>query len=539
MKFTEFNLSQDIQSAVVTAGFEKASPIQEMTIPLALEGKDVIGQAQTGTGKTAAFGLPTLNKIRTNENIIQALVIAPTRELAVQSQEELFRFGREKGVKVRSVYGGSSIEKQIKALKSGAHIVVGTPGRLLDLIKRKALILDHVETLILDEADEMLNMGFLEDIEAIISRVPADRQTLLFSATMPAPIKQIGVKFMKDPEHVQIKNKELTNVNVDQYYVRVKEQEKFDTMTRLMDVNQPELSIVFGRTKRQVDEITRGLKLRGFRAEGIHGDLDQNKRLRVIRDFKNDQIDILVATDVAARGLDISGVTHVYNYDITQDPESYVHRIGRTGRAGKSGESITFVSPNEMGYLSMIENLTKKQMKPLRPATAEEAFQAKKKVALKKIERDFADETIRSNFDKFKGDAVQLAAEFTPEELALYILSLTVQDPDSLPEVEIAREKPLPFKYVGGGHGNKNGKGGRGRDNRNRGDRRGGYRGDRNRDERDGDRRRQKRDKRDGHDGSGNRDFKRKSKRNSKDFFNKEKKSSAKNTGFVIRHKGE
>ncbi|HGH9623221.1 TPA: DEAD/DEAH box helicase [Streptococcus pyogenes] len=539
MKFTEFNLSQDIQSAVVTAGFEKASPIQEMTIPLALEGKDVIGQAQTGTGKTAAFGLPTLNKIRNNENIIQALVIAPTRELAVQSQEELFRFGREKGVKVRSVYGGSSIEKQIKALKSGAHIVVGTPGRLLDLIKRKALILDHVETLILDEADEMLNMGFLEDIEAIISRVPADRQTLLFSATMPAPIKQIGVKFMKDPEHVQIKNKELTNVNVEQYYVRVKEQEKFDTMTRLMDVNQPELSIVFGRTKRRVDEITRGLKLRGFRAEGIHGDLDQNKRLRVIRDFKNDQIDILVATDVAARGLDISGVTHVYNYDITQDPESYVHRIGRTGRAGKSGESITFVSPNEMGYLSMIENLTKKQMKPLRPATAEEAFQAKKKVALKKIERDFADETIRSNFDKFKGDAVQLAAEFTPEELALYILSLTVQDPDSLPEVEIAREKPLPFKYVGGGHGNKNGKGGRGRDNRNRGDRRGGYRGDRNRDERDGDRRRQKRDKRDGHDGSGNRDFKRKSKRNSKDFFNKEKKSSAKNTGFVIRHKGE
>lgn len=535
MKFTEFNLSEDIQSAVVTAGFEKASPIQEMTIPLALEGKDVIGQAQTGTGKTAAFGLPTLNKIRTNENIIQALVIAPTRELAVQSQEELFRFGREKGVKVRSVYGGSSIEKQIKALKSGAHIVVGTPGRLLDLIKRKALILDHVETLILDEADEMLNMGFLEDIEAIISRVPADRQTLLFSATMPAPIKQIGVKFMKDPEHVQIKNKELTNVNVDQYYVRVKEQEKFDTMTRLMDVNQPELSIVFGRTKRRVDEITRGLKLRGFRAEGIHGDLDQNKRLRVIRDFKNDQIDILVATDVAARGLDISGVTHVYNYDITQDPESYVHRIGRTGRAGKSGESITFVSPNEMGYLSMIENLTKKQMKPLRPATAEEAFQAKKKVALKKIERDFADDAIRSNFDKFKGDAIQLAAEFTPEELALYILSLTVQDPDSLPEVEIAREKPLPFKYVGGGHGNKNGKGGRGRDNRNRGDRR----GDRNRDERDGDRRRQKRDKRDGHDGSGNRDFKRKPKRNAKDFFNKEKKSSPKNTGFVIRHKGE
>ncbi|HEL0679334.1 TPA: DEAD/DEAH box helicase [Streptococcus equi subsp. zooepidemicus] len=537
MKFTVFNLSEDIQSAVVTAGFEKASPIQELTIPLALEGRDVIGQAQTGTGKTAAFGLPTLNKIRTADNTIQALVIAPTRELAVQSQEELFRFGRDKGVKVRSVYGGSSIEKQIKALKSGAHVVVGTPGRLLDLIKRKALRLDHVETLILDEADEMLNMGFLEDIEAIISRVPDHRQTLLFSATMPAPIKEIGVKFMKNPEHVQVKNKELTNVNVDQYYVRVKEQEKFDTMTRLMDVQQPELSIVFGRTKRRVDEITRGLKLRGFRAEGIHGDLDQNKRLRVIRDFKNDQLDILVATDVAARGLDISGVTHVYNYDITQDPESYVHRIGRTGRAGKSGESITFVSPNEMGYLTMIEHLTKKRMKPLKPATAEEAFQAKKKVALKKIERDFADDTIRSNFEKFKGDAMKLAAEFTPEELALYILSLTVQDPDTLPEVEIAREKPLPFKYVGGGHGNKNGKTGRGNRSRSgRDNRRGGYRRDRRTDY-DGERR-PKHDKRDSHDGSGSYDFKRKQKRSNKDLHKKGKAVEAKTSGFIIRHKG-
>ncbi|HEL0582381.1 TPA: DEAD/DEAH box helicase [Streptococcus equi subsp. zooepidemicus] len=537
MKFTAFNLSEDIQSAVVTAGFEKASPIQELTIPLALEGRDVIGQAQTGTGKTAAFGLPTLNKIRTADNTIQALVIAPTRELAVQSQEELFRFGRDKGVKVRSVYGGSSIEKQIKALKSGAHVVVGTPGRLLDLIKRKALRLDHVETLILDEADEMLNMGFLEDIEAIISRVPDHRQTLLFSATMPAPIKEIGVKFMKNPEHVQVKNKELTNVNVDQYYVRVKEQEKFDTMTRLMDVQQPELSIVFGRTKRRVDEITRGLKLRGFRAEGIHGDLDQNKRLRVIRDFKNDQLDILVATDVAARGLDISGVTHVYNYDITQDPESYVHRIGRTGRAGKSGESITFVSPNEMGYLTMIEHLTKKRMKPLKPATAEEAFQAKKKVALKKIERDFADDAIRSNFEKFKGDAMKLAAEFTPEELALYILSLTVQDPDTLPEVEIAREKPLPFKYVGGGHGNKNGKTGRGNRSRSgRDNRRGGYRRDRRTDY-DGERR-PKHDKRDSHDGSGSYDFKRKQKRSNKDLHKKGKAVEAKTSGFIIRHKG-
>ena len=523
VKFNEFKLSAELLTEIDKAGFVEASPIQEQTIPLALEGKDVIGQAQTGTGKTAAFGLPTLEKIRTEEATIQALVIAPTRELAVQSQEELFRFGRSKGVKVRSVYGGSSIEKQIKALKSGAHIVVGTPGRLLDLIKRKALKLQDVETLILDEADEMLNMGFLEDIEAIISRVPESRQTLLFSATMPEAIKRIGVQFMKDPEHVKIAAKELTTELVDQYYIRVKEQEKFDTMTRLMDVEQPELSIVFGRTKRRVDELTRGLKIRGFRAEGIHGDLDQNKRLRVLRDFKNGNLDVLVATDVAARGLDISGVSHVYNYDIPQDPESYVHRIGRTGRAGQTGQSITFVAPNEMGYLQIIENLTKKRMKGLKPATAEDAFYAKKQVALKKIERDFADETIRENFEKFAKDARKLAAEFSPEELAMYILSLTVQDPDSLPEVEIAREKPLPFKPSGGGFGGK-GKSGRG-----------GRRGD---DRRDRDRR-----------GSARRDEYRKGGR-STDRFDKDKRyrkdhkkprttSSEKKTGFVIRNKGD
>ena len=522
LKFNEFNLSASLLAEIEKAGFVEASPIQEQTIPLALEGKDVIGQAQTGTGKTAAFGLPTLEKIDVDNTVIQALVIAPTRELAVQSQEELFRFGRSKGVKVRSVYGGSSIEKQIKALKSGAHIVVGTPGRLLDLIKRKALKLNHIETLILDEADEMLNMGFLEDIEAIISRVPEERQTLLFSATMPDAIKRIGVQFMKEPEHVKIAAKELTTELVDQYYIRVKEGEKFDTMTRLMDVEQPELAIVFGRTKRRVDELTRGLKIRGFRAEGIHGDLDQNKRLRVLRDFKNGNLDVLVATDVAARGLDISGVTHVYNYDIPQDPESYVHRIGRTGRAGKSGQSITFVAPNEMGYLQIIENLTKKRMKGMKPATAEEAFQAKKHVALKKIERDFEDESIRTNFEKFGKDARKLAAEFTPEELAMYILSLTVQDPDSLPEVEIAREKPLPFKPSSGGFSGK-GKGGRGN----------GYRGDQRRD-------RNRREDRDG----GRRDFKRKSNKNSRDFEGKENKrphrtSSEKKNGFVIRNKGD
>ena len=522
MKFNELHLSTELLAEIEKAGFVEASPIQEQTIPLAMAGKDVIGQAQTGTGKTAAFGFPTLEKIDTDNPAVQALVIAPTRELAVQSQEELFRFGRSKGVKVRSVYGGSSIEKQIKALKSGAHIVVGTPGRLLDLIKRKALKLNQIETLILDEADEMLNMGFLEDIESIISRVPEERQTLLFSATMPDAIKRIGVKFMKEPEHVKIAAKELTTELVDQYYIRVKENEKFDTMTRLMDVEQPELSIVFGRTKRRVDELTRGLKIRGFRAEGIHGDLDQGKRLRVLRDFKNGNLDVLVATDVAARGLDISGVTHVYNYDIPQDPESYVHRIGRTGRAGKSGQSITFVAPNEMGYLQIIENLTKKRMKGLKPATAEEAFQAKKKVALKKIERDFADESIRSNFEKFGKDARKLAVEFSPEELAMYILSLTVQDPDTLPEVEIAREKPLPFKPSGGGFGGK-GKGSRG--------------GNSNR--RSNDNRRDRGGRRDQFKKGRKEERFDKENRYRKDHKKPRNTSSEKKTGFVIRNKGD
>lgn len=440
LKFTELGLSEDILSAVSKAGYETPTPIQEQTIMLALDGKDVIGQAQTGTGKTAAFGLPTLDKIDINGGL-QALVIAPTRELAVQSQEELFRFGRDKGVKVRSVFGGASIDKQIKALKSGAHVVVGTPGRMVDLIKRRALQLGDIETLILDEADEMLNMGFIDDLEFIIKATPtATRQTLLFSATMPDAIKKIGVKFMKEPQHVKIVSKEMTSDLIDQYYVKAKEFEKFDVLTRLIDVQKPELAIIFGRTKRRVDEITRGLKLLGYRAEGIHGDLAQQKRLAVLRDFKNDNLDVLVATDVAARGLDISGVTHVYNYDITQDQESYVHRIGRTGRAGKSGLSITFVSNNEMGYLRAIERLTKKEMKGMKPPTREEAYQASLAVAFDEIKRDLTDEKISAKLNKFDEDADKLLAEYDAKLLVSLLLQAKVSDPDTRPKVDIAPE---------------------------------------------------------------------------------------------------
>lgn len=453
MKFSELGLSEDILTTLKTIGYETPTPIQEKTIPLVLAGRDVIGQAQTGTGKTAAFGLPTIQKIDASGSL-QALVIAPTRELAVQNQEELFRFGKGKRLKVRIVYGGSSIERQIRDLHAGAQIVVGTPGRIVDLIKRYALDLSAVKTLILDEADEMLNMGFLDDIEFIIGKTSSERQTLLFSATMPNEIKKIGVKFMQNPEHVHIAGEEMTVDKIDQYFIKCKDFEKFDILTRLLDVERPDLAIIFGRTKRRVDQLTRGLKIRGYRAEGIHGDLDQSKRLNVLRDFKTGHLDILVATDVAARGLDISGVTHVYNYDITQDQESYVHRIGRTGRAGKSGQSVTFVSYNEMGYLSAIEKLTKKPMKGMKPPTKEEAYKASLCVAMDSIVQDLKDTTLSEKLTKFDQDVDVLLTKFDVKTLVALLLQDRVKDPDTMEKVDIAPEKPLPFN--GGDHSGYN-----------------------------------------------------------------------------------
>lgn len=468
MKFKELELSPELLKSVERAGFEEATPIQAETIPLALVGKDVIGQAQTGTGKTAAFGLPMLEKIDPDRHELQGLVIAPTRELAIQTQEELYRLGRDKKVRVQAVYGGADIGRQIRGLKDRPHIVVGTPGRMLDHINRHTLKLGTVQTLVLDEADEMLNMGFLEDIEKIIFQVPDQRQTLLFSATMPPAIKNIGVKFMKSPHHVKIKAKEMTADLIDQYYVRAKEYEKFDIMTRLFDVQTPELTIVFGRTKRRVDELARGLEARGYRAEGIHGDLSQQKRMSVLRSFKSGHLDILVATDVAARGLDISGVTHVYNYDIPQDPESYVHRIGRTGRAGKGGMSVTFVTPNEMDYLHVIENLTKKRMTTLRPPTEKEAFKGQLGAAVEQIETKLAE----NGLDKYLQTADKLLEEYSAQDLVALLLKTTAKDPADAVPVKITPERPLPMQKKGY---NKNGKRGGG-NNRNRRDG-GNYRG--------------------------------------------------------------
>lgn len=440
MKFIELPLADDILAGVADAGFEEATPVQAATIPVVLEGRDVIGQAQTGTGKTAAFGLPTLQKIDMDDRHVQALVVSPTRELAIQTQEELYRLGKHKKVRVQAVFGGADINRQIKMLQRGAQIVVGTPGRLLDHIKRGTLNLTHVHTLVLDEADEMLNMGFLEDIEAIISAVPKERQTLLFSATMPADIKRIGVQFMQEPEHIRIKAKEMTADLIDQYFVRAKEQEKFDVLTRLLDIQRPELAIVFGRTKRRVDELSHGLELRGYKAEGIHGDLSQQKRMNVLKAFKKGELDVLVATDVAARGLDISGVTHVYNFDIPQDPESYVHRIGRTGRAGQDGVSITFVAPNEMSYLQTIERLTKKRMTPLKPPTKKQAFQGKMEAAMEEVGQSMQE----ADFDRYLAHSDQLLESYSARDLVALLLKTVAKEEEAAVPVKITPERPLP-----------------------------------------------------------------------------------------------
>ncbi|MDN6116615.1 MAG: DEAD/DEAH box helicase [Lacticaseibacillus paracasei] len=458
MKFKELGLDHDLLKAIAQSGFEEATPIQAETIPLVLAGKDVIGQAQTGTGKTAAFGLPILQNIDKADRSIQALVISPTRELAIQTQEELYRLGQDKKIKVQAVYGGADIRRQIRQLSEHPQIVVGTPGRILDHIGRHTLKLQNLKVLVLDEADEMLDMGFIDDIEKIVEQMPTARQTLLFSATIPASIMRLTNKFMHEPVTVKIKAKELTADTVEQYYVRAKDYEKFDVMTRLFDVQDPDLALIFGRTKRRVDELTRGLKARVYRAEGIHGDLTQQKRMSVLRQFKSGQLDFLVATDVAARGLDISGVTHVYNYDIPQDPDSYVHRIGRTGRAGHKGVSVTFVTPNEIEYLHTIEDLTKKRMLPMKPPTAEEALMGQISSGLETIKAQVE----ANDTEKYEAMAESLLENYTPLQLvSAYLKAVSPDDASAVP-VKITPERPLPH---------------RGRSNHGHGNNRGGYKG--------------------------------------------------------------
>ena len=365
VRFEDLNLSDAILRAVTDMGFEAASPIQAQAIPAQLEGRDMIGQAQTGTGKTAAFGIPLLQKIDPENKKLQAIVLLPTRELAIQVAEEIRRLAKfMHGIKVLPVYGGQDIVRQIRSLKDGVQVVIGTPGRVMDHMRRKTIRVDYVHTAVLDEADEMLNMGFLEDMETILSQLPQTRQTVMFSATMPPAIADIARKFLQDPVMVRVVKKELTVPKVTQYYYEVKPKNKVEVLCRLLDLYSPKLSVVFCNTKKGVDELVLALQGRGYFAEGLHGDLKQEQRDRVMNGFRNGRTEVLVATDVAARGIDVDDVEAVFNYDIPQDDEYYVHRIGRTGRAGREGKAFSLVVGKEVYKLRDIQRYCKTKIIP-------------------------------------------------------------------------------------------------------------------------------------------------------------------------------
>ncbi len=386
LPFQSLALSDEILKAVEEMGFTEASPIQTEAIPILLEGKDVIGQAQTGTGKTAAFSIPMLENLDPDQKKIQALVLCPTRELALQVSNEIKKLSKyKKQVHSLAVYGGEPIDQQIRALKRGISIVVGTPGRILDHINRRTLDLSAVKTIVLDEADEMLDMGFRDDIESIMEELSEDRQTVFFSATMPKPILALTQKYQKNPQLIKVVKNELTVASIEQYYYEIKSGLKVEVMTRLISQNDLKLMLVFCNTKRKVDEVVEELQLKGFSSEGLHGDMNQNQRNRVMAKFRSGAVTILVATDVAARGIDVSNVDAVFNYDFPLDPEYYVHRIGRTGRAGKSGKSFSFIWGKEKFRLRDVERYTKVQIQRQPVPSGKELKNIKREQFLEKV----------------------------------------------------------------------------------------------------------------------------------------------------------
>ncbi|HFC30936.1 MAG TPA: DEAD/DEAH box helicase, partial [Oceanospirillales bacterium] len=368
--FNDLNLAPAVLQAVTDAGYETPSPIQAESIPAILSGRDVLGQAQTGTGKTAAFALPILSNLEMSARHVQVLVLTPTRELAIQVAEAFQSYAKHiKGFHVLPIYGGQSFEPQLKALRRGVHVVVGTPGRVMDHMRRKTLKLDNLSTLVLDEADEMLRMGFIDDVDWILSHTPEDRQIALYSATMPAQVKKVAVNHLNNPLDIKIANKTATAKNINQRYWMVSGLHKLDALTRLLETEDFDGVLIFVRTKVATEELADKLKARGFAAEALNGDLVQKQRERLVNNLKNGTIDILIGTDVVARGLDVERISHVINYHIPYDVESYVHRIGRTGRAGRSGEAILFVARREQRMLRMIEKTTKQPIKPMKMPT--------------------------------------------------------------------------------------------------------------------------------------------------------------------------
>ena len=371
VKFNSFGLSKALIKVLDEVGYETPSAIQEQCIPHLLNGHDIIGQAQTGTGKTAAFALPLIDRIDLDNNQVQLLVLTPTRELAIQVSEAIQTYARHlKGFHVLPIYGGQSYDIQLRPLKRGVHAVVGTPGRVMDHLKRGTLKLNSLKALVLDEADEMLRMGFIDDVKWVLEKLPKERQIALFSATMPDVIRRVAEKFLNNPKVVKIKTKTATAQTISQRYWLVSGVNKLDALTRILEVESFEALLIFVRTKTATSDLAEKLSARGFTAEAINGDIAQNQRERIIQQLKNGKIDILIATDVAARGLDVNRISHVINYDIPQDPESYVHRIGRTGRAGREGKAILFVAPRERRMLKTIERITRQPIDPMQLPSA-------------------------------------------------------------------------------------------------------------------------------------------------------------------------
>lgn len=420
VRFEEMGLSEEIQKAVRYMGFEEASPIQAKAIPAMISGIDLIGQAQTGTGKTAAFGIPLLEKVDPKLKKLQAIVLCPTRELAIQVADEIRNLSRYMhGIKVLPIYGGQDIVKQIRSLKSGTQIVIGTPGRVMDHMRRKTMKLDFVHTVVLDEADEMLNMGFREDIEFVLSGVPEERQTVLFSATMPKPIMEITKKFQNNAKVIKVTKKELTVPNIEQYYYDVKPKKKEEVLSRLLDIYSPKLSVVFCNTKKQVDLLVNALLGRGYFAAGLHGDMKQEQRDRVMQGFRTGKTEILVATDVAARGIDVDEVEAVFNYDLPQDDEYYVHRIGRTGRAGREGRAFSFVSGKEVYKLKEIQRYCKTKIYAQKVPSLNDVANTKMENILDDVERvieqedlDMMINAIEERVNNSEFTAMDMAAAF-------------------------------------------------------------------------------------------------------------------------------
>ncbi|HEX2191421.1 MAG TPA: DEAD/DEAH box helicase [Longimicrobiaceae bacterium] len=367
--FAELGLSEEVLAALDALGYEEPTPIQTEAIPVLMEGRDVIGRAATGTGKTAAFALPLVERVQPGARGVQGLVLAPTRELAVQVAEAVHRYGSRRGISVLAVYGGQAIDRQLRELRRGVSVVVGTPGRILDHIRRGTLELGDVRYLVLDEADEMLDMGFIEDIDAILEETPPERQTALFSATFPPRIAELAQRHMRDPARITVRAPQLETPLVRQVAYTVARPYKLEALGRILDVEAPTSAIIFCRTRNEVDELTEALTVRGYHPEALHGGLNQAQRDRVMKRFRDGAADLLIATDVAARGLDVEHVSHVVNYDIPQTPEVYVHRIGRTGRAGREGTAVTIVQPRELGLLRAIERLVKQPIEQARIPT--------------------------------------------------------------------------------------------------------------------------------------------------------------------------